>query len=74
MAENMLLAAHSLGIASCFIGSAWEAFGCELGQELLQKWEIPGNYHADIQVLLGYAKDVKIQTAKVRNENRIIKA
>lgn len=73
MAENMLLAAHSLGIASCFVGSAGEAFNCELGQELLQKWEIPGNYHADVQVLLGYGKDAIIPIAKARKENRIIR-
>jgi len=73
MAENMLLAAHSLKIASCFIGSAWEAFNCDLGQELLQKWEIPNNYHADVQVLLGYAKDAIIPIAKVRKNTRIIR-
>jgi nitroreductase len=74
MAENMLLAAHSLGIASCFIGSAWEAFDCERGKELLKKWEIPGNYHADVQVLLGYSKDAIMPTTKLRKENRIRRA
>jgi nitroreductase len=72
MAANMLLAAHSLGIGSCFIGTAWEAFACELGQRLLRDWNIPDNYHADIQLCLGYPFDSTSPKAKPRKDGRII--
>jgi nitroreductase len=72
MAANMSLAAWSLGLGSCFIGSAWEAFACELGQKLLRDWNIPGNYHADIQLCLGYPLDKTPPQAKPRKDGRII--
>jgi nitroreductase len=72
MAANMSLAAWSLGIGSCFIGSAWEAFACELGQKLLKEWKIPVNYHADIQLCLGYPLEEVPPKAKPRKEERVI--
>jgi nitroreductase len=72
MAANMSLAAWSLGIGSCFIGSAWEAFASELGQRLLNEWAIPGNYHADVQLCLGYPLDAVPPKAKPRKDGRII--
>lgn len=72
MAANMSLAAWSLGVGSCFIGSAWEAFACELGQKLLKEWEIPGNYHADIQLCLGYSLDAAPPKAKPRKDGRVL--
>ncbi|MDR1537585.1 MAG: nitroreductase family protein [Clostridiales bacterium] len=74
MATNMSLAAWSLGIGSCFIGAAWEAFACELGQRLLVEWNIPGNYHADIQLCLGYPLDSTPPKAKPRKDGRIVYA
>ena len=71
IANNMILAAASVGIGSCFIGTAGEAFGCELGQRLLREWEIPGNYHADIQVILGDPLDDRPPKAKPRKEHRV---
>ena len=71
MAANMSLAAWSLGIGSCFIGSAWEAFACEVGQKLLKEWGIPGNYHADIQLCLGYPLDNTPPKAKLRRSGRV---
>lgn len=72
MAANMSLAAWSLGVGSCFIGSAWEAFACELGQKLLEEWRIPGNYHADIQLCLGYPLEKVPPKAKPRKDGRVI--
>jgi nitroreductase len=74
MAANMSLAAWSLGIGSCFIGSAWEAFACELGQKLLRDWNIPGNCHADIQLCLGYPLGNTPPKAKPRKDGRVIYA
>ena len=36
-AENMMLAADSLGVGSCYIGQGWTAFEDPYGQEILQK-------------------------------------
>jgi nitroreductase len=72
MAANMSLAAWSLGVGSCFIGSAWEAFACGLGQKLLKDWKIKGTYRADIQLCLGYPLDSTPPKAKPRKDGRII--
>lgn len=36
-AENMMLAADSLGIGSCYIGQGWTAFDDPYGQEILKR-------------------------------------
>ena len=53
-AENMVLAAHSLGLASCIIARAEETFCNTDGEKFLTQWEIPKNYIARCFVLLGY--------------------
>lgn len=73
-AENMLLAASSLGIGSCYIGSAWDSFDDPFGQKILKQWNVRTDYFAVIHVLLGYPKDALVPTAKPRKENRIIRA
>lgn len=71
IAENMILAAHSIGIGSCFIGRAVETFACDLGQEVLRKWEIPSDCRAFLHVALGYpASNVPVQR-KPRKEGRV---
>ena len=72
-AENMLLAAHSIGLGGCYIGSAWEAFADPFGQEILKKWNIRTDYYAVINVLLGYPKDEQAPKGKVRKDGRIIR-
>jgi nitroreductase len=71
MAENMILAAHSLGVGSCFIGRAVETFACDLGQEVLRKWEIPTNHRAFLHVVLGYPASQKPVHTKPRKEGRV---
>lgn len=72
-AQNMLLAAHSLGIGSCYIGMAWESFNDAFGKETLIKWGVRSDYFAVLHVLLGYPKDEKHPLAKPRKEGRIIR-
>lgn len=73
-AENMMLAADSLGIGSCYIGQGWTAFADSYGQEILRKWEIRTDYYAVMQLLLGYPKpDGKHPTAKPRKNDRILR-
>ena len=73
-AENMMLAADSLGIGSCYIGQGWTAFADSYGQEILRKWEIRTDYYAVMQLLLGYPKaDDKHPAAKARKNDRILR-
>lgn len=70
VAQNIMLAAHSLGIGSCMVGRAKDTFACELGRQLQGEWGIPDDYEAKIHVVLGYAAD-KAAAVKPRRENRI---
>lgn len=73
-AENMMLAADALGIGSCYIGQGWTAFADPYGQEILRQWNIPTDYYAVMQLLLGYAKEGdKHPAAKPRKEGRVIR-
>ena len=73
-AENMMLAADSIGIGSCYIGQGWTAFADPYGQEILKKWEIPVDFYAVMQLLLGYPKKGDAHpTPKPRKEGRILR-
>lgn len=73
-AENMLLAATSLGIGSCYIGSAWDTFDEPFGHETLLKWGVRTDYYAVAHVLLGYPESPIGETkAKPRKEGRILR-
>lgn len=53
-AENMVLQATSLGIASCIVARGEETFDNEIGAKLLKEWQVPPNYVARCFVALGY--------------------
>lgn len=73
-AENMMLAADSLGVGSCYIGQGWTAFADPYGQEILKKWNIPIDYYAVMQLLLGYPRKGDDHPApKPRKQDRIIR-
>lgn len=73
-AENMMLAADSLGIGSCYIGQGWIAFADSYGQEILRKWKIRTDYYAVMQLLLGYPRENdKHPVAKPRRNDRILR-
>lgn len=73
-AENLLLAATSLGIGSCYIGAAWESFDDPFGHETLLKWGMRTDYYAVLHVLLGYPQDdMAAIKAKPRKEGRVIR-
>lgn len=52
---NLMLAAHSLGVGSCWIHRAKEKFDSPEGRELLKKWGITGDYEGIGHCILGYA-------------------
>ena len=70
-AENMVLAATELGIASCIIARAEETFYNEYGKELMREWGVPENYVPRCFVLLGYCQG-EYPKLKPRRENRTI--
>ena len=54
MAENMILAAHELGVDSCIISRAEETFALPAGKRFMQEWGVPENMEAKAFVTLGY--------------------
>lgn len=54
MAENMLLQATELGIASCIISRGQETFDNEEGRLLMREWKVPEHYSCQCFVILGY--------------------
>lgn len=65
---NMMNAAHSLGIGSCWIHRAFEVFENEEGKALLKEWGIEGEYRGVGNCILGYL-DGEYPIAKERKDN-----
>lgn len=65
---NLMLAAHALGIGSCWIHRAKEEFESAEGKELLKSLGIEGDYEGIGHCVLGYA-DCEEPAAKPRKEN-----
>ena len=67
---NLMNAAHSLGIASCWIHRAKEEFESEEGKALLKSLGIAGDYEGVGHCILGYAAQ-EMKPAAPRKENYI---
>lgn len=67
--SNMMLAASSLGLGSCWIHRAKEMFETKEGQDLLKSLGIEGNYEGIGNCIIGYPAE--IPSAKERKENYI---
>ena len=52
--DNMLNAAWSLGVGSCWIHRARQEFDSDEGKALLKKWGVEGNYIGVGHCILGY--------------------
>ncbi len=65
---NLMLAAHSLGIGSCWIHRAKEEFESDWGKALLKSMGIEEEYEGIGHCALGYAMGVEPKAAK-RKEN-----
>lgn len=69
---NMLLAAHSLGVASCWIHRAKEVFESEEGKALLAKWGVDGTNLVGVgNCVLGYPAEGYTKPAGARKEGRV---
>ena len=72
--ENMMLAAHAVGLGTCWIHREREMFETEEGKQLLKEWGIPENVIGVGALAIGYP-DGEPSPAKPRKEGyyRIIK-
>ncbi len=67
---NLMLAAHTLGLGSCWIHRAKEEFESEEGKAILKKLGIEGEYEGIGHCILGYAKDA-LPAAPARKSGRV---
>lgn len=67
---NLMLAAHALGVGSCWINRAREVFDNDEGKTILADLGIEGDYEGVGNCILGYA-DGPAPTAKPRKENYV---
>ena len=67
---NLMLAAHELGIASCWIHRAKEEFETPEGKEILASLGITGDYEGIGHCILGYA-DGPEPAAKPRKDSYV---
>ena len=68
---NLMNAAHALGLGSCWINRARQAFDRPEGKALLEKWGLPERYRGVGNCILGYADEEP--APKERLKGRIIK-
>ncbi len=69
---NMMLAAHDLGLSSCWIHRAKEEFESDRGKEILAKLGVEGDYEGIGHCILGYAADDAAPVAKPRKEGYVV--
>lgn len=67
---NMMLAAHSLGLGSCWIHRAKETFETAEGKELLKSVGLEGEYEGIGNMILGYA-DGEYPVTRPRKDNYV---
>jgi len=68
--ENMLIAAESLEIGSCWVGFIAYLLNSEEGAEFLKELEIPAGFKQIHSFCLGYKK-IEITNAPTRKENTV---
>ena len=68
---NLMNAAHSLGVDSCWIHRAREVFETPEGKALMKKWGIDEKYKGIGNCILGYA-DKPVPEAKPRKGDYVI--
>ena len=68
---NLMLAAHAVGVSSCWIHRAREVFDSEEGKAMLREWGVEGDYIGVGHCILGYSAENGVAPAKPRKENWI---
>ena len=67
---NMMLAAHALGLGSCWINRARQEFDTEEGKEILRALGVEGDYEGIGHCIVGYPEGEPPE-AKPRKEHRV---
>lgn len=67
--ENMMVAANSLGLGSCWIHRAKEMFETEEGKKLLHDWGISEEYEGIGNCIIGYAAEDACKPQSPRKED-----
>ncbi len=67
---NLQLAAHALGLGSCWIHRCFQMFESAEGKALLQEWGVAGDYAGVGCCILGYQKDAP-KPRVPRRENQV---
>ena len=70
---TLMLAAHSVGVDSCWIHRAKQVFDSAEGKALLKQWGISENYIGVGHCILGYAADGAVKEPKARKEDYIVR-
>ncbi len=65
--ENLMLAAHALGLGSCWIHRAKETFELPEGKALLAKLGIEGEYEGVGNCIIGYADQEPVRRPRKEN-------
>ncbi|EFB76347.1 nitroreductase [Subdoligranulum variabile] len=72
---DLLLAASSIGLGSCWIHRAKETFETEEGKEMLRKWGLdPDKYVGVGNCILGYPAPGGVKAATPRKADYVVKA
>lgn len=69
---NLMLAAHAVGVDSCWIHRAKEEFASPEGKALLKEWGLSENYVGIGHCILGY-RDCEYSEAKERKADYIVR-
>lgn len=68
---NMMLAAHDLGLGSCWIHRAKQVFESERGKEILKQAGVEGNYEGIGNLILGHIAEGAEPKAAARKDGRV---
>ena len=66
--NGLMLAAHAMGVGSCWINRARQVFDSEEGKAILRELGIEGDYEGIGNCILGYV-DGEVPPARPRKEN-----
>ena len=69
--ENMMIAAHSLGLGSCWIHRAKETFETEEGKQILSELGIPDEYEGIGNCIVGWAADDALRPQSPRKPDYV---
>lgn len=73
MMGTLMLAAHAVGVASCWINRGKGMFDLPEGKEIMQQWGVDDKYEGLAICILGYAAEGGIPPVKPRREDYVIR-